>query len=87
MGGFVKKMVTAIIVAAGKGERLAACDDKPFVKLNDRPIVSYSLSLFEEIKEISSVILVISKKKMDEAAALVNRCGLSKVGKLSLIHI
>ncbi|MFA5392995.1 MAG: 2-C-methyl-D-erythritol 4-phosphate cytidylyltransferase [Candidatus Ratteibacteria bacterium] len=75
-------MVTAIIVAAGKGERLADSVDKPFVKLKGRPIVSYSLSLFEEITEISSVILVVSRERMADAAALVTRCGLNKVGEI-----
>lgn len=75
-------MVTAIIVAAGKGERLAAGVDKPFIKLNGRPIVSYSLSLFEEIPEISSIILVVSRERMGDAATLVTRCGLSKVRKI-----
>ena len=75
-------MVTAIIVAAGKGERLAAGVDKPFIKLNGRPIVSYSVSLFEEIPEISSIILVVSRERMGDAAALVTRCGLSKVREI-----
>ncbi|MCX5641843.1 MAG: 2-C-methyl-D-erythritol 4-phosphate cytidylyltransferase [Candidatus Omnitrophica bacterium] len=75
-------MTTAIIVAAGKGERLAAGTDKPFLKLNGRPIVSYSLSLFEEITEISSIILVVSGEKMVEASALVSRCGLRKVKEI-----
>jgi 2-C-methyl-D-erythritol 4-phosphate cytidylyltransferase len=75
-------MVSVIIVAAGKGKRLAADADKPFIKLNGRPIVSYSLSLFEEIPEISSIILVVSGEMMAGAAALVARCGLSKVGKI-----
>ena len=75
-------MVTAIIVAAGKGERLAVGADKPFIKLNGRPIVSYSLSLFEEIAEISSIILVVSRERMADAAALVTRYGLSKVREI-----
>jgi len=75
-------MTTAIIVAAGKGERLAAGIDKPFVKLSGRPMVSYSLSLFEEITEISSIILVVSRERMSEAAALVTRRGLSKVKEI-----
>ncbi|MFH2068070.1 MAG: 2-C-methyl-D-erythritol 4-phosphate cytidylyltransferase [Candidatus Omnitrophota bacterium] len=77
-------MVAVIIVAAGKGERLAAGVDKPFIKLNGRPIVSYSLSLFEEITEISSIILVVSGERMADAAALVTRCGLSKVRKIAI---
>ena len=75
-------MVTAIIVAAGKGERLAAGADKPFIKLNGRPIVSYSLSLFEGITEISSIILVVSGERMAEAAALVARRSLNKVKEI-----
>jgi len=75
-------MVTAIIVAAGKGERLAADSDKPFVKLNGRPIISYSLSLFEEIAEIASIILVVSKEKTAEATALVTCCGSNKVKEI-----
>jgi len=73
----------AIIVAAGKGKRLASDGiDKPFIKVNGRPMVSYSLSLFEEMTEISSIILVVSLERMADAAALVSCRGLSKVKKI-----
>ncbi len=75
-------MVTVIIVAAGKGERLAAGADKPFVKLNGRSIISYSLSLFEKIAEITSIILVVSKEKTVETAGLVKYYGSRKVKKI-----
>lgn len=72
-------MVTAIIVAAGKGERLSNETDKPFVKLNGRPMISYSLTLFEEIREIDSVILVVSSERVTDASSLVSRRGFHKV--------
>lgn len=75
-------MVTAIIVAAGKGERLAVGTDKPFLRLNGRPILFYSLFLFQKIAEISSIILVVSRERTADAAALVTRYGLNKVKEI-----
>ena len=76
-------MTTAIIVAAGKGERMTSAGiDKPFLEVNGRPMVAYSLSLFEEMTEIYSVILVVAKEKIADAARLVNLLNVSKVKKI-----
>ncbi len=72
-------MVSAIVVAAGKGERLAQKEEKPFVKLGNQPIIFYSLNLFEKIPEVSSVILVVSEGRLSEAAALLSSGKFKKV--------
>ncbi|MFH0797698.1 MAG: 2-C-methyl-D-erythritol 4-phosphate cytidylyltransferase [Candidatus Omnitrophota bacterium] len=75
-------MVAVILAAAGKGTRLGFEDAKPFVKLAGRPILTYSLALFEKISEINSVILVVDADKVKEARVLVSGSGFKKVAQI-----
>ena len=45
-------MVTAIIVAAGKSERMGGGVDKAFLNLGSRPVVAWSLLAFEKNTDI-----------------------------------
>ena len=49
----------AIIVAAGNGERFCNSENKMFVPLFEKPLLSYTLDKFEESKIIDDIILVI----------------------------
>jgi len=49
----------AIIVAAGNGERFCNSENKMFVPLFEKPILSYTLDKFEESEIIDDIILVI----------------------------
>ncbi|MBI4727524.1 2-C-methyl-D-erythritol 4-phosphate cytidylyltransferase [candidate division TA06 bacterium] len=50
--------VSAIIVAAGSGERLGAKVPKAFVKINGRPMLEYSMQAYQECKNVKEIILV-----------------------------
>lgn len=54
-------MITAIIVAAGKGERAGFQNNKVLEELNGLPVLSYSLSAFSDADEI-----VVVCRKEDE---------------------
>ena len=75
-------MVSAIIVAAGKGERLAGGKDKPFVSLGGQTLLSYSLALFEKVPEVAAVILVVAEKRRKDAGLLVSRHNFRKVKRI-----
>ena len=52
-------MVSAVIVAAGKGIRMNDTVRKQYLPLAGRPVLAHSLTLFEECNLISKIILVV----------------------------
>ena len=52
----------AIILAAGQGKRSGLDFPKQFYKINDKPIICYTIEKFLEIKKIE-IILVVNKNK------------------------
>jgi 2-C-methyl-D-erythritol 4-phosphate cytidylyltransferase len=58
-------MVSAIIVAAGKGNRMSGTVPKQYLKLADRPIVSHTLLAFDSCDIIEDIIFVIPEEDTD----------------------
>jgi len=54
-------MNTAIIVAAGSGERFSASRPKQFVDLLGKPLIVHTLAKFESCPEIDDIVLVLSE--------------------------
>lgn len=52
-------MVSAVIVAAGKGTRMGPNVDKLFLELNGRPVVAHTWQRFEETACIDEIVLVV----------------------------
>ena len=75
-------MTTAIIVAAGKSERMGAGTDKAFLSLVNKPIVAWSLLAFERCAEIDRIVLVVRKDKLEGAKAVCQMFGISKIQKI-----
>jgi len=72
-------MTTAIIVAAGKSERMGAGTDKAFLSLVSKPVVAWSLLAFERCAEIDRIVLVVRKDQQIAAKAVVRMFGISKI--------
>jgi len=72
-------MTTAIIVAAGKSERMGAGTDKAFLSLVSKPVVAWSLLAFERAPEIDRIVLVVRKDQQIAAKAVVKMFGISKI--------
>lgn len=72
-------MVTAIIVAAGKSERMGTGADKAFLNLGPRPVVAWSLLAFEKCPEIDRIVLVVRKEQLVAAKAVAKMFGISKL--------
>lgn len=72
-------MTTAIIVAAGKSERMGAGTDKAFLSLGNKPVVAWSLLAFERCPEIDRIVLVVRKEQQIAAKAVVKMFGISKL--------
>lgn len=75
-------MVTAIIVAAGKSERMGGGTDKAFLNLGSKPVVAWSLLAFEKNADIDSIILVVRKDQLTAAKAVARMFGISKLAKV-----
>lgn len=53
-------MISAIIVAAGAGERVNSVIPKQYLPLMGKPVLSYTLDAFENCSAISEIVVVIS---------------------------
>ena len=72
-------MTTAIIVAAGKSERMGSGTDKAFLSLVNKPVVAWSLLAFERCPDIDRIVLVVRKDQQIAAKAVVRMFGISKL--------
>lgn len=75
-------MTTAIILAAGKSERMGAGVDKAFLSLVNKPVVAWSLLAFEKCEDIDRIVLVVRKDQVMGSKAVVKMFGISKIDKI-----
>ncbi len=71
--------VTAIVLAAGKGERLKHKTPKPLVLLQDKPLIAYSLGTLETLRCIKEVVVVASPLNRDAVREIIGRFRFRKV--------
>lgn len=74
-------MTGAVILAAGKGERLGNVD-KAFLSLGPKPVVAYSLLAFESCPHIDYIVLVVRKERLEGSRGLARLFGISKLMKI-----
>ena len=72
-------MITAIVVAAGKSERMGAGTDKAFLSLLNKPVVAWSLLAFERCLDVDKIVLVVRKDQLVASKAVVQMFGISKI--------
>ena len=61
----MKERCTAIVLAAGQGQRMKSKVKKQFLSIAGKPIVYYALQCFEKASFINNVILVTSEDCVD----------------------
>jgi len=64
-------MNIALIVAGGSGKRMGLDIPKQFVVVNNKPIISYSLKAFEDVKEIDSIFVVCHKDYINDLKQII----------------
>ena len=69
----------AIIVAAGKSERMGKTVDKAFLSLGSRPVFAYSITAYEKCPDIDGIVLVVRKDRLDAARGMSQLYGWTKV--------
>lgn len=72
-------MVSAVIVAGGKGRRMGASINKVYLKLLDKEILSYTISAFDKCEIIDEIIVVTGTDDIENCEKIVRRDGFKKV--------
>ena len=75
-------MVTAIIAAAGRGARMGKGMNKVFISLAKRPLLSYTLEVFEKCGAIDDIVLVVGKDDLERARSLVDEYKYLKIREI-----
>ncbi|HEV2695470.1 MAG TPA: 2-C-methyl-D-erythritol 4-phosphate cytidylyltransferase [Verrucomicrobiae bacterium] len=71
-------MVSAIIVAAGKGTRMGANVDKLWLEVAGRPVVAHTWKKFNDAKCVDEIIVVVRDGMREEFAKLASEYGFKK---------
>jgi len=69
----------AVVVAAGRGTRMGAADNKPYLKLAGRTVLAHALDAFERCSSVSSIVLVVTSGEQKKAARVIEAEGFRKV--------
>ena len=57
----VNEMVTALIMAGGKGSRMDFKSEKPLIMINNKPMIQYVIDALNESKKVNDIIVATSK--------------------------
>ena len=71
--------ITALIMAAGTGERFGADEPKQFHRLGGRPVLIWAAGAFSSCPAVDGLVLVVPPGLEDRTAALVREHQLRKV--------
>lgn len=77
-----KRSCAAVIVAAGKGQRMNSDLNKQFIRIYDKPILGYTLEAFEACKDIAEIVVVAREEEIFIVADLIKEYGISKASKV-----
>ncbi|MFA6358326.1 MAG: 2-C-methyl-D-erythritol 4-phosphate cytidylyltransferase [Candidatus Omnitrophota bacterium] len=72
-------MLSAIILAAGQGKRLGTKTSKPLVKINSKPLIDYSLRVFNKHPGIDEIIVVLSIHNQAQMLKALKNCSYKKI--------
>jgi 2-C-methyl-D-erythritol 4-phosphate cytidylyltransferase len=70
--------VGAIIVAAGRGERMGGVD-KVFALLGGKPALSRVIDAFQQCNSVAQVVVVVSRENLEKCRQLIAEQGWSKI--------
>ncbi|HVN67957.1 MAG TPA: 2-C-methyl-D-erythritol 4-phosphate cytidylyltransferase, partial [Candidatus Sulfotelmatobacter sp.] len=60
--------IVAIIVAGGRGKRMG--EPKQFLKINGKPMLAWTVAVFQSVKAIDGIILVVAPDQLAQAKRL-----------------
>lgn len=71
-----------IVLACGKDEQFTPETTTPFINLSGKPILAHVLTAFEQCGDISGVVVVTDKTRINSVLGMAQMFGLSKVKKV-----
>lgn len=71
-------MNTAIILAGGTGSRMGTDTPKQFINVLGRPVMAYTLEIFENNPNIDRIEIVCMEQHLEAVQKIVRACGISK---------
>jgi 2-C-methyl-D-erythritol 4-phosphate cytidylyltransferase len=77
-------MLSAIILAAGKGMRLNATVPKPLVRIGSRPAIIYSLNSLNKHPDIDEIIVVLSSANQSKVIKVIKNYSFKKIKAIVL---
>lgn len=77
----MEEKITAIIVAAGNSTRFGQGKNKNLFSINNKPIISYSIEVFNEHEKVNDIILVIKEEEKSSFEEIVKTINLKKTLK------
>ena len=78
------KVIKALILAGGYSKRIKSRIPKQLAKINNKPLLAYTLDVFEDCKSIDSIILVVHKRHILPCRNLVKKYRYKKVEQFCL---
>lgn len=72
--------IVAVILAAGSGRRMNAPVKKQYMELGNKPLIFYSLQVFDTCEVIDEIVLVTAKEEQEYCRnEIIERYGIRKV--------
>jgi 2-C-methyl-D-erythritol 4-phosphate cytidylyltransferase len=71
-----------IIIACGKHEQISPEVDTPFLNLGSKPVLTYSLHAYEQCPEVSGMVVVVNKDRIDSVLGMAQMFGFPKVQRI-----
>ena len=78
-----KQKCTAIVLAAGQGKRMGTKVQKQYLEISGKPVLFYSLDVFQKSDLIDEIILVVGKDQGEYCQKeIVEKYNITKVNKI-----
>jgi adenosylcobinamide-phosphate guanylyltransferase len=71
-------MVTALVMAGGKGTRMKLPEEKPLIKISGKPVIEYVLAALKNAKKIDKIIVATSTTT-PKTTALMKQLGVQVI--------
>lgn len=79
----MKESIVAIVPAAGIGTRFSPGANKPFYTILDKPLIVWSLEVFEKLHEIREVIPVLKEPDLEAGVQIFEYHNLRKIKRIA----
>lgn len=77
-------MNIAIILAGGTGSRIGASIPKQFIKVQEKPVLAYTLELFQRNSNIDAIEIVCHKDWLEEVECIKSEYSITKTNWVTL---